>query len=158
MTIHEYSARSIDGVTVPLATFRGKVCLIVNIASECGYTPQLEALEGLYRKHRDRDFTVLGFPCDQFGHQEPGDEPSIKAFCSRTYGVSFPLFSKIEVNGSGAHPLYDFLTSRRRGLLGTRRIKWNFTKFLVGRDGVPQRRFGPRMRPEQIEPAVADLL
>lgn len=158
MTIYEYTARTIAGGPIPLAAFEGQVCLIVNIASECGYTPQLEGLEALYRTYRDERFTVLGFPCNQFGEQEPGDEPAILAFCRDRYGVTFPLFAKVNVNGSTAHPLFDYLTRSRRGLLGTRQVKWNFTKFLVDRDGVPRRRFGPKKRPEQIAREITEMV
>jgi glutathione peroxidase len=158
VTIYDYTARTIGGESLPLAMFRGQVCLVVNIASECGYTPQLEGLESLYRTYHRERFTVLGFPCNQFGLQEPGDEPAILAFCTSRYGVTFPLFAKIEVNGPAAHPLFDYLTRTRRGLLGTRRIKWNFTKFLVGRDGIPLRRFGPKTRPAETAGAIEDAI
>lgn len=158
MTIYEYTARTIAGEPASLAKFRGQVCLIVNIASECGYTPQLEGLEALYQQYRGERFTVLGFPCNQFGQQEPGDEPAILAFCSRKYGVTFPLFAKVDVNGPAAHPLFDYLTRARRGLLGTRKIKWNFTKFLVDRDGIPRVRFGPKKRPERIAGAIEEMV
>ena len=138
--------------------FQDQVCLIVNIASECGYTPQLEGLEALYRAYASDRFTVLGFPCNQFGQQEPGEDPAILAFCRSKYGVTFPLFAKVDVNGPAAHPLFDYLTRARPGLLGSRDIKWNFTKFLVGRDGIPRRRFGPRKPPEQIARAVKEVL
>jgi glutathione peroxidase len=128
------------------------------VASACGYTPQYAGLELLWRRHRDRGFVVLGFPCNQFGEQESGDEAAIAAFCSTTYDVTFPMFAKVEVNGRGAHPLFRHLKAAAPGLLGTRRIKWNFTKFLVGRDGVPVRRFGPDTAPEAIEPELVALL
>jgi glutathione peroxidase len=158
MTIYEYTARTIEGGPVSLAAFQGRVCLIVNIASECGYTPQLEGLEALYREYGDERFTVLGFPCNQFGEQEPGDEPAILTFCRTRYGVTFPLFAKVDVNGSNAHPLFEYLTRSRPGLMGTRTIKWNFTKFLVDRTGVPRRRFGPKKRPDQIARAIKEIL
>jgi glutathione peroxidase len=158
MDIYEFSARTIDGADRPLSDYRGQVLLIVNVASKCGFTPQYTGLEALYRQYRDQGFAVLGFPCDQFGHQEPGDEAAIRAFCSLTYDVSFPLFAKIEVNGDGAHPLYRFLKKARPGLLGSEAIKWNFTKFLVGRDGVPRQRYAPTDKPEAIAADVAAAL
>lgn len=158
VSLHDYSARTISGEILPLSSVRDQACLVVNIASECGYTPQLEGLEALYQKLRDRGFAILGFPCNQFGNQEPGDEPTILSFCTRNYGVTFPLFAKIEVNGPAAHPLYQYLTSQRRGLFGTRAIKWNFTKFLVGPDGLVRRRYGPAVTPARIEPDVLALL
>jgi glutathione peroxidase len=132
--------------------------LIVNVASRCGFTPQYAGLENLYRKYRDRGCTVLGFPCDQFGRQEPGDEAEIKDFCRLTYDVTFPLFAKIAVNGPAAHPFYVFLKSQRRGFLGTKRIKWNFTKFLIDPDGNVIRRFGPMVEPEKIEKDLLRML
>ena len=131
---------------------------MVNVASKCGYTPQYEGLEALWRRHRKRGFAVLGFPCDQFGHQEPGDEADIRQFCSLTYDVTFPLFAKVEVNGPGTHPLWAYLKSAKAGLLGSRAIKWNFTKFLVGRDGTVLARYAPTDTPERIEPDLAPLL
>lgn len=158
LSIHAYSARTINGKVVSLDCLRGRVCLVVNTASECGYTPQLEGLETLYRRLQGRGFTILGFPCNQFGQQEPGDEAVIEAFCSRSYGITFPLFAKIEVKGPGAHPVYRYLTSARRGLIGTRAIKWNFTKFLVGPEGTARRRYGPGVLPSRIEPDILALL
>ena len=155
---YEFSARTIDGVDLPLADYRGHPLLIVNVASKCGFTPQYAGLEALYRKYHGRGLEVLGFPCDQFGHQEPGDEAAIKSFCSLTYGVSFPMFAKIEVNGAQAHPLFKYLKEARPGLLGSEAIKWNFTKFLVGRDGVPIMRFAPTDKPENLEAAVEAAL
>jgi len=158
MSIHEFSARTIDGATQSLGDYRGKVLLIVNVASKCGFTPQYAGLEALYRQYRDQGFAVLGFPCDQFGHQEPGDEAAIREFCSLTYDVSFPLFAKVAVNGDDAHPLFRFLKKARPGLLGSEAIKWNFTKFLVGRDGVPRQRYAPTDKPEAIAADVAAAL
>ncbi|MGA9027762.1 MAG: glutathione peroxidase [Steroidobacteraceae bacterium] len=155
---YEFSARTIDGVDLPLADYRGHPLLIVNVASKCGFTPQYAGLEALYRKYHGRGLEVLGFPCDQFGHQEPGDEAAIKSFCSLTYGVSFPMFAKIEVNGAQAHPLFKYLKEARPGLLGSEAIKWNFTKFLVGRDGVPIMRFAPTDKPENLEADVEAAL
>ena len=139
MTIYDYSARTIAGDLQSLAEYRGRVCLIVNVASACGFTPQYAELEALYRRHRDAGFTVLGFPCNQFGKQEPGDEATIAEFCRVIYDITFPLFAKVDVNGPNAHPLFQYLTSVKPGFLGSRNIKWNFTKFLVGRDGTPRR-------------------
>lgn len=158
MTVHDFKARTIDGADVSLSDYQGKVLLIVNVASRCGFTPQYEGLQKLYGQYRDRGFEVLGFPCNQFGGQEPGTDQEIKNFCSVNYGVSFPLFAKIEVNGATAHPLYRFLKDARRGLFGTQRIKWNFTKFLIRRDGVPLKRYSPRDKPENIAHDVERLL
>jgi glutathione peroxidase len=141
-----------------MAEFRGKVLLIVNVASQCGFTPQYEGLEKLQKKLGDRGFTVLGFPCNQFGKQEPGDAEEIKSFCKLNYDVSFPLFKKLEVNGAGAHPLYRFLKKERPGLLGTQAIKWNFTKFLVDKNGQVVERFAPTDKPEGLEEKITALL
>jgi glutathione peroxidase len=157
-TVYDYAATTIDGAERPLADFRGKVLLIVNVASECGFTPQYAGLEALYRKYADRGFAVLGFPCNQFGAQEPGTEAQIRTFCERNYKVSFPLFAKISVNGPATHPLYVYLKSSEPGLLGTEGIKWNFTKFLIGRDGRPLKRYAPATNPEALEPDVAAAL
>ena len=157
-SIHDLSARTIDGAEQPLAAYRGKTLLIVNVASKCGFTPQYQGLEALHRKLRPRGLVVLGFPCDQFGHQEPGDEAEIKKFCALNYEVSFPLFAKVEVNGPNAHPLYRELKHAAPGLLGTEAIKWNFTKFLVDRDGAVVRRYAPTDKPASIEHDVAALL
>ena len=158
MSVYEYSARTIDGSEQSLAEYRGKPLLIVNVASKCGFTPQYAGLEALYRKYRDRGLVVLGFPCDQFGHQEPGDEAEIRNFCSLTYDVTFPLYAKIKVNGPDAHPLYRFLKESRPGLLGSEAIKWNFTKFLIDRSGEPVKRFAPNDRPESLEGPVEAAL
>jgi glutathione peroxidase len=158
MSLHDVEVTTIDGTTQTLAPWRGQVLLIVNVASECGFTPQYAGLEALYRAHRDRGFAVLGFPCDQFGHQEPGAEDEIKSFCELNYGVTFPLFAKIDVNGDATHPLYRQLKPARKGLLGSEAIKWNFTKFLVGRDGSVLRRYAPADTPEQIEKDLEPLL
>ena len=149
-TIYDFSARSIEGNDRPLADYKGKALLIVNVASECGYTPQYAGLEALYRKYKDRGFEVLGFPCNQFGAQEPGTEEQIKSFCETRFDVSFPLFAKIDVNGPSTHPLYEFLKSAEPGLLGTEAIKWNFTKFLVAKDGSVRKRYAPQTKPEAI--------
>lgn len=156
--VYDYSALTIAGETVSLGAFHGRVLLIVNTASECGYTPQYVGLEELYRRYSDRGLTVLGFPCNQFGRQEPGDSAAIQEFCTVNFGVTFPLFAKIDVNGPRAHPLFRHLASRRRGLLGTRAIMWNFTKFLVDRAGVVQRRYGPGTPPASVEGAIVRLL
>lgn len=156
--LYEISVTTIDGKLERLDAFRDQVLLIVNVASRCGFTPQYAGLESLYRKHKSDGFTILGFPCDQFGHQEPGDEAEIKEFCQRTYDVTFPLFAKIDVNGPNAHPLYQYLKSARPGLLGTKAIKWNFTKFLMDHNGSVVHRYAPSASPEQIEKDLAPLL
>ncbi len=158
MSVYDFSVRTIDGTEQPLSKYRGQPMLIVNVASQCGFTPQYTGLEALYRKYRDRGFVVLGFPCDQFGHQEPGDEAQIKQFCSLRYEVSFPMFAKIQVNGADAHPLYRYLKEARPGILGLESIKWNFTKFLVGRDGEPIKRYAPSDKPESFDADVAAAL
>ena len=157
-TVYDFSARDIDGNEQPLSKFKGEALLIVNVASKCGFTPQYTGLEELQKEFHGKGFEVLGFPCDQFGHQEPGDEAEIKNFCSLTYDVSFPMFAKIDVNGSDAHPLYDWLKKEKSGLLGIGAIKWNFTKFLVDRDGNVIRRYAPTDKPEAIGKDVAKLL
>jgi glutathione peroxidase len=149
-SIYDFSARDIDGNERSLADFRGKTLLVVNVASKCGFTPQYTGLEALWRADRDKGLVILGFPCDQFGHQEPGDEAEIRNFCSTSYDVSFPLFAKVEVNGDGAHPLYKWLKSEGKGILGSESIKWNFTKFLVDRDGQVVKRYAPTDTPEKI--------
>ncbi len=156
--IYHHRAVTLDGRDVSLGDYRGKVLLIVNVASKCGFTPQYTGLEALYQRFRDRGFEVLGFPCNQFGKQEPGDEAEIATFCSTTYPVSFPMFRKIEVNGDGAHPLYEQLKAQAPGLLGSTGIKWNFTKFLVGRNGEAVERFAPTVKPEDIAPRIVKLL
>ena len=150
MTIYDIEVTTIDGRPQKLDAYRGKTLLIVNVASQCGFTPQYEGLEALYQQHRDKGFAVLGFPCNQFGHQEPGNEAEIQRFCSTTYNVTFPLFAKIDVNGSNAHPLYRHLKSEKKGLLGSEAIKWNFTKFLVGPDGAVLKRYAPTDTPQSI--------
>ncbi len=158
MTLYDIPVTTIDGTATTLEDYRGQVLLIVNVASKCGFTPQYAGLEALYRRYRDRGFSVLGFPCDQFAHQEPGDEAEIRSFCTLTYDVTFPLFAKIEVNGSGTHPLYALLKTARPGLLGSEAVKWNFTKFLVDRDGSVVRRYAPTDTPEEIEADLVRLL
>jgi glutathione peroxidase len=142
--------KTIDGEAAALGDFTGEALLIVNVASQCGFTPQYAGLEALHRRFRERGFTVLGFPCDQFGHQEPGDEADIKNFCSLTYDVTFPMFAKIEVNGANAHPLFKALKQEAPGLLGTQAIKWNFTKFLIDRSRRVVRRYAPSEKPEKL--------
>ena len=158
MTVYDHSARSLDGTERLLSEYRGQVLLIVNVASRCGFTPQYTGLEALYRKYRERGFAVLGFPCNQFGSQEPGTEADIQSFCATTYDVSFPLFAKVDVNGTDAHPLYRYLKGERPGILGTEAIKWNFTKFLVDRNGSVVKRYAPTDKPEDLDAAVAALL
>jgi glutathione peroxidase len=157
-SVHEFKARTITGEKILLDQYKGKALLIVNTASECGYTPQYAGLEALHQKYQDRGFAVLGFPCNQFGRQEPGTEAEIHAFCKKNYGVTFPMFAKVDVNGHQAHPLFDYLKKALPGLLGTEPIKWNFTKFLVDQDGKPVERFAPATPPESIEKAVKRLL
>jgi glutathione peroxidase len=156
--VHDFSARTIDGVEQPLSAFAGQVLLLVNVASRCGFTPQYAGLEALWRQYRERGFAVLGFPCNQFGRQEPEGEAAIREFCTLRFGVSFPLFGKVEVNGPGAHPLFGLLRAACPGIAGTGSIKWNFTKFLVDRDGRPVRRFGPAATPAQLRPHIESLL
>ena len=158
MTLYDIKVTTIDGKTIPMSQYKDRVLLIVNVASKCGYTPQYAGLDALYRRYKGKGLTVLGFPCDQFGNQEPGDDEAIKEFCSLTYDVTFPMFSKIEVNGPGAHPLYAHLKAARPGLLGTEAVKWNFTKFLVDRDGSVRKRYGPTDTPDAIEPDIVALL
>lgn len=156
--IYDFSARDIDGNERSLAEWRGKPLLIVNVASKCGFTPQYAGLEKLWREWRERGLAVLGFPCDQFGHQEPGNEAEIRNFCSTSYDVSFPLFAKVEVNGAGAHPLYKWLKSEGKGILGSEAIKWNFTKFLVDAEGQVVKRYAPTDTPEKIGKELERLL
>lgn len=157
-SIYDFEARSLDGRRVGLADYAGKVLLIVNTASKCGFTPQYAGLERLYERYRDRGLVVLGFPCNQFGTQEPGTADEIGVFCRRNYGVSFPMFDKIEVNGPGAHPLYAWLQRAAPGVFGNPRIKWNFTKFLLDRSGGVRRRYAPFTKPEKIAPDIEALL
>lgn len=158
MTLYDIDVATIDGRTQPLADYRGRTLLIVNVASQCGFTPQYTGLEALYREFKDRGFAVLGFPCNQFGGQEPDSEPAIQSFCSTRYDVTFPLFAKVEVNGAGAHPLFSLLKRAAKGVLGTEAIKWNFTKFLVDRNGHVVRRYAPRDTPEVIRDDIVKLL
>ncbi len=156
-TIHDFSAPAIDGTETDLAAYKGKVVLVVNTASKCGFTPQYKGLQELQDKYGDDGFTVLGFPCDQFGHQEPGAEDEIADFCERNFGVDFPLFAKVDVNGKGAHPLYKWLRKQKGGLRGGR-INWNFTKFLVDRDGRVISRHSPTTEPAKLADEIEKAL
>jgi glutathione peroxidase len=157
-SVYDFKAKTIDGKEQALSDYKGKVMLVVNTASKCGFTPQYQGLEALYRKYKDKGLVVLGFPCDQFGHQEPGDENEIRNFCSLTYDVSFPMYAKIKVNGDDAHPLYKHLKSEEKGFLGTSGIKWNFTKFLVDKNGKVVGRFAPTDKPESLAGDIENLL
>jgi glutathione peroxidase len=157
-TFYDFTSLTLEGETYPLASCKGQVVLVVNVASRCGYTPQYRGLEELYREYRARGLVVLGFPCNQFGRQERGTADEIRAFCTKEYGVSFPLFGRIDVNGPHEHPLYRFLKSSQPGMLGLADIKWNFTKFLVDRGGRVVRRFAPWRSPESIRPELERLL
>jgi glutathione peroxidase len=158
MSIYDIEVTTIEGQPQSMATYRGKTLLVVNVASKCGFTPQYEGLQALYEQHQAKGFAVLGFPCDQFGHQEPGNEQEVQSFCSTTYHVTFPMFAKISVNGSGAHPLYKHLKSEQPGILGSEAIKWNFTKFLVGADGTVLKRYAPTDTPASIGSDLAPIL
>ena len=157
-SIYDFKVKTIDGTQTTLAPYKGKVMLIVNVASKCGFTPQYDGLEALYKKYEARGFVVLGFPCNQFGHQEPGTEAEIHNFCRVNFGVTFPMFAKIDVNGDGADPLYKYLKSAKSGILGSKAIKWNFTKFLVDREGNVVERFAPSTEPAALEGAIEKLL
>jgi glutathione peroxidase len=157
-TLYTFSVRTLKGETVSLDRYRGKVLLIVNTASECGFTPQYAGLQQLHERFAARGFEVLGFPCNQFGKQEPGDSAQIGSFCEKNFGVTFAMFEKIDVKGPDAHPLFDYLTGERRGLFGTRNVKWNFTKFLVDREGNVLERFAPKTKPEEIAGRIEALL
>jgi glutathione peroxidase len=150
VSIYDIQLTTIDGAPSDMGAYRGRLLLVVNVASRCGFTPQYAGLEALYRSHKDKGLVILGFPCNQFGRQEPGDDAQIRRFCADEYGVTFPLFSKINVNGPDTHPLYRYLKSAKKGMLGLERIAWNFTKFLVSREGVVLRRYGSRVKPETI--------
>ncbi len=158
MTIYDYSIKTSDGQDKLFSDYQGKVLLIVNTASQCGFTPQYQALETLYRRYQNQGFAVLAFPCNQFGHQEPGSDPEIQEFCTARYDVSFPVFAKIEVNGGHAHPLYRFLKNEKPGVLGSKGIKWNFTKFLVDRSGRVVMRYAPTDKPESLAGDIEQLL
>jgi glutathione peroxidase len=157
-SVYDFVVERLDGSTATLGEYRNQVLLIVNVASHCGFTPQYEGLEALYRKHRAAGLSVLGFPCNQFGAQEPGTHEEIALFCSAKYDISFPIFAKIDVNGEAAHPLYRWLKTQAKGLLGSESIKWNFTKFLLDRRGSVVDRFAPATPPEQLEPSILALL
>jgi glutathione peroxidase len=157
-SIYDFSAETLDGKPVALSDYRGKVLLIVNTASKCGFTPQYQGLDKLYRRFRDRGLVVLGFPCNQFGHQEPGDAAEIASFCSLTYDVQFPMMRKVDVNGPKAHPLYAYLKKAKKGVLGTESIKWNFTKFLIDREGRVRERYAPNVEPKALEGAIEALI
>jgi glutathione peroxidase len=157
-SVYTFSAALLDGRMVTLDRFKGRVLLIVNTASKCGFTPQYKGLEQLHLEYKERGFEVLGFPCNQFGQQEPGTADEIGAFCEKNYGVTFPIFARIDVNGPGAHPLYEFLKDRKRGIFGTRKIKWNFTKFLIDRNGRVVSRYAPSKAPETLASDIEQLL
>lgn len=158
MSIYDFSVKDIDGKEVSMSKYKGKVLLIVNVASKCGFTVQYKGLEELYSKYKDKDFMILGFPSNQFANQEPGTNKEIKEFCSLTYGVEFDMFEKIDVNGDNAHPLYVYLKANAPGFAGTTAIKWNFTKFLINKDGEILNRYGSVTTPEEIEKEVRKLL
>ena len=158
MPITEFDAKALDGHDAPLSEHKGEVLLVVNVASKCGLTPQYEGLEALQKQFHDKGFNVLGFPCNQFGGQEPGSADEIGAFCTTNFGVSFPMYAKIDVNGADADPLYKWLKGEKKGVLGTEAIKWNFTKFLVGRDGEEIERFAPTTEPKDIAKAIEKAL
>ena len=157
-SVYDFSARTIDGDEQPLSDFEGKAMLVVNTASKCGFTPQYTGLETLWKKYQDKGLVVLGFPCDQFGHQEPGNEEEIKSFCSLSYDVTFPMYAKVDVNGDKAHPLWKFLKKEKSGLLGIDAIKWNFSKFLVDKHGKVVKRYAPTDTPEKIEKDLSSVL
>lgn len=156
-SFYQFTAKSLQGKEISMDSFKGKVVLVVNTASKCGLTPQYEGLENLYKEYKDRELVILGFPCNQFGNQEPGTEKEISEVCLINYGVSFPMFSKIEVNGDNAHPIYKYLKSKLPGLL-SRKIQWNFTKFLIDRNGLPVKRFAPTTVPEKLVNDIEKLL
>jgi len=157
-SIYNFEVVNISGERETLEKYNDKVILIVNVASKCGFTPQYKGLEELYKKYKDQGLIILGFPCNQFGKQEPSDDDEILSFCERNYGVTFPLFSKIEVNGEGAHPLFKFLKKELPGLLGSEKIKWNFTKFLIDKKGNPLKRYAPKDTPSSLIPEIVKLL
>jgi glutathione peroxidase len=158
MSFYDFTAETLDGKPAPLSDYKGKVVLVVNTASKCGFTPQYKGLEALWSKYKDRGLVVLGFPCNQFGAQEPGNAEEIANFCSLTYDVDFPMMRKIDVNGPAAHPLYAWLKKQKKGVLGTEGVKWNFTKFLVDRQGAVVDRFAPTVEPKALEGAIEALL
>jgi glutathione peroxidase len=156
--IYDFSCKDNTGIDQHLSDYRGKILLIVNTASKCGFTPQYEGLEALYSKYKGSEFSILAFPCNQFGNQEPGSAEAIKDFCNLNFGITFPVFDKIEVKGDQAHPLYKFLTSEKKGLLGTESIKWNFTKFLINKEGEPIARYAPNTTPEKIAKDIENII
>lgn len=158
MTVYDFSVRDINGDEFSISKYQGDVLLIVNTASKCGFTPQYKGLEKIYQKYKDRGFKVLGFPCNQFKKQEPENEEAIQEFCQINFGVTFPLFSKIDVNGPNAHPLFEYLKSEAKGMLGSKSIKWNFTKFLVNTEGIVTTRYAPVVTPEGIAKDIEKLL
>lgn len=158
MKIYEFKVKNIEGVETDLSAYKGKALLIVNVASQCGFTPQYAGLEMLQKKYASRGFSVLGFPCNQFGGQEPGTEKEVAAFCETSFGVTFPLFAKIDVNGVDAHPLYQYLKKEEKGFLGTEAVKWNFTKFLINKNGEVVKRFAPQTKPEDLEKDIEAVL
>lgn len=158
MSIYDFEVKTIEGKTTNLSSYKDHPMLIVNVASECGFTPQYEGLENLYQKYKKQGLTILGFPCNQFGGQEPGSEQEIKNFCETRFHVTFPMFSKIDVNGPSTHPLYEYMKSEVKGLLGSEGIKWNFTKFLIDKNGKVIQRFAPQTKPSEIEPDIEKLL
>jgi glutathione peroxidase len=158
MSIYDIPVQTIQGEEQSLSAYKGKVLLIVNTASKCGFTPQYKGLQALYEKYKSAGLEILGFPCNQFGSQEPGDNEEIMGFCELNYGVSFPMFAKVDVNGANAHPLFQYLTKEAPGILGSKSIKWNFTKFLVDREGKVLKRYAPTDEPEKIEPDIVKLL
>ncbi|MBB3869072.1 glutathione peroxidase [Parageobacillus toebii NBRC 107807] len=158
MSVYDFTVKTIRGEEQSLADYKGKVLLIVNTASKCGFTPQYKELQELYEQYRDRGFVVLGFPCNQFGHQEPGTEEEIEQFCQVNYGVTFPMFAKVDVNGENAHPLFQYLKEKAPGVLGTKAIKWNFTKFLVDRNGNVVARFASQTKPSELKNEIEELL
>ena len=157
-SIFNFSCKDVNGKEINLSNYSGKVILIVNTASKCGFTPQYKGLQELHRNYSNQDFEILGFPCNQFANQEPGTDQEIAEFCNINYEITFPIFSKIKVNGPSAHPLFKYLTSEKPGLLGTNSIKWNFTKFLINRNGEPVKRFSSKTTPEEISSKILDLL
>jgi len=158
MSIYDFEAKTITGETISLDTYKGKVLLIVNTASKCGFAPQYEELQTLFSRYQDQGFTVLGFPCNQFMGQEPGDELEIDSFCKLNHGVTFPMFAKVDVKGENAHPLFTYLTERAPGMLGSKKIKWNFTKFLVDGEGNIVNRYAPKTKPFEFEDEIAKLV
>ncbi|WP_129629753.1 glutathione peroxidase [Candidatus Oscillochloris fontis] len=158
MSFYDYSATLLDGSEQSMSVYRGKVVVVVNVASKCGFSPQYTGLEAIYQRHKDAGLVILGFPCNQFANQEPGSAEEIREFCSLNYGVTFPIFSKVDVNGPTTHPLYVYLKEQQPGFLGSHAIKWNFTKFLIDRNGVVQRRYSPTDLPEWVEQDALPLL